>query len=149
MSWKAENFETHPEGGRFREVYRSQVTVNREGAADRSACTHIYFNLKKGEISTFHKVTQEEIWNLYQGALTLWIYDEETDQLEQLDLSSESNTFCAVVPAGCWQAAEPASEEVLVGCTVAPGFEFEDFELIKTDSTVAKTLLDLGLERFL
>jgi predicted cupin superfamily sugar epimerase len=146
--WTASDFTEHPEGGRFRELYRSPETVRRENRPDRPSCTHIYFQLNQGEVSRFHKVEQEEIWNLYRGALSLWIFDETTEHLEEVTISAETNTFCAVVPAGCWQAAEPLSADVLVGCTVAPGFDFEDFTLIKPVSPLAQRLSTLGLERF-
>jgi predicted cupin superfamily sugar epimerase len=149
MNWKATDFTEHPEGGRFREVYRSPETVQRPGKPDRTACTHIYFELRGGEVSRFHKVEQEEIWNLYDGALHLWIYDESTGHLDQRELSSATREFCAVVPAGCWQAAEPVAEEALVGCTVSPGFDFEDFELISPEHAAHAELTALGLDRLL
>jgi len=149
MNWTASDFTEHPEGGRFRELYRASELVHREGKPDRPSCTHIYFQLKEGEVSRFHKVDQEEIWNLYQGSLRLWIYDPTTERLEKINLCAEENVFCAVVPAGCWQAAEPTSETVLAGCTVAPGFDFEDFELIQKESSIAESLASQGLNRFL
>jgi len=149
MNWTATDFTEHPEGGRFREVYRSPIPVHRKGQPDRPACTHIYFHLRSGEVSRFHKVNQEEIWNLYEGSLRLWIYQEETQTLEEHVLSAETTVFCAVIPASSWQAAEPLSPDTLVGCTVAPGFDFADFELITTDSPVAKTLSDRKLGRLL
>lgn len=149
MKWTTDKFTEHPEGGRFREVFRSSIPVHREDQPERTACTHIYFHLRAGEVSRFHKVEQEEIWNLYTGGLRLWIYDENTGSLEEHLLSPEKNCFCTVVPAGAWQAAEPLTEEVLVGCTVAPGFDFEDFELIQENTDCVHILRNLGLERFL
>ena len=149
MTWTATEFTEHPEGGRYRELHRSPETVRRKGKPDRSACTHIYFHLRQGEVSRFHKVDQEEVWNLYQGSLRLWIHDEETQRVEARELSASTNIFCAVVPCGCWQAAEPLSEEVLVGCTVAPGFDFEDFELITGAHGSHALLASQGLQRLL
>ena len=66
----------HPEGGRFREVFKSAKTVSTQDGTTRSALTHIYFSLKPGEVSRFHRVTSDEIWNLYQGAgLNLYTWD--------------------------------------------------------------------------
>ena len=149
MNWKAESMVEHPEGGRFREVYRSEETVTRGGKPGRSACTHIYFELKKGELSRFHKVEQEEIWNLYEGELRLWIFDEATQTLESITLAASERTFTAVVPPGAWQAAEPVNGDALVGCTVAPGFDFADFTLIHSEHPCSAVLSARGLDRFL
>jgi len=132
----------HPEGGRFREVFRSARTVTTREGDTRSVLTHIYFSLKPGEVSRFHKVTSDEVWNLYRGAgLNLYIWDGIDARPACITLSAGDNRFCHVVPAGTWQAAEPVSDEVLVGCSVAPGFEFADFTLIEPDSEEAKSLL--------
>lgn len=146
MNLSATDFTDHPEGGRFREVYRSTQTVQRADQPERSACTHIYFHLRQGEVSKFHKVQQEEIWNLYRGALRVWIFDESAGTLETHTLSAEENVFCTVVPAGNWQAAQPISDDALAGCTVAPGFEFEDFELIHPEHPAFQSLKYAGLE---
>lgn len=131
----------HPEGGRFREVFRSAHTVSRPNGITRSALTHIYFSLKPGQVSRFHKVASDEVWNLYQGrGINLYTWDG-TDTLPQcVTLSATANCFCHVVPAGIWQAAEPLSETVLLGCSVAPGFEFSDFELMDQNCAEAKML---------
>lgn len=137
----------HPEGGRFREVFRSAGTVSTADGALRAALTHIYFSLRTGEVSRFHRVTSDEVWNLYQGAgLNLYTWDGTNSAPERVTLSADKNCFCHVVPAGTWQAAEPISGEVLVGCSVAPGFEFADFTLIDPNSAVAEQLLSLASE---
>ncbi|MDZ7773153.1 MAG: cupin domain-containing protein [Balneolaceae bacterium] len=158
---KADDLQEHPEGGRFQEVFRSNVTVSRigpggeTGSADsrtRAALTHIYFSLESGEVSAFHKVASDEVWNLYRGqGLKLHVWDGTHTPPETHILSRDSGHFCEVVPAGCWQAAEPLSGTVLAGCTVAPGFEFEDFELMETGSEEARLLATLsnGWDRFL
>ncbi|NLX95547.1 MAG: cupin domain-containing protein [Rhodopirellula sp.] len=131
----------HPEGGRFREVFRSDRTVSVSDGRTRSALTHIYFELRPGEISRFHKVTSDEVWNLYQGTgITLHTWDGTPTPPSSTTLSRESNSFCHIVPAGIWQAAEPISDTVLVGCSVAPGFEFADFQLMEPDSDEARLL---------
>ncbi len=142
----------HPEGGRFREVFRSATTVSTQGGTVKSAVTHIYFSLKPGEVSRFHKVASDEIWNLYQGAgLNLYTWDGTSAPPRCITLSASDNCFCHVVPADTWQAAEPISDTVLVGCSVAPGFEFSDFTLINPHSDDAKLLLSNApeMEKFI
>ncbi len=141
----------HPEGGRYLEVYRSQTKVL-IGDKTRTALTHIYFSLEPHEVSRFHRVSHDEVWNLYQGeGLYLYQWDGSATSIEAIELSVQSMNFCHVIPAGYWQAAVPMQNRVLVGCSVAPGFEFEDFELIEPDSEVAKTLLtmDSGLSKLI
>ena len=145
------NLIDHPEGGRFSEVFRSASTVTTGTGKERSALTHIYFSLNPGEISRFHRVASDEVWNLYQGsALNLYTWDGSDNPPDCVTLSAVSNNFCHIVPAGIWQAAEPVSDRVLAGCSVAPGFEFEDFTLIEPDSIDAGRLISLNpdMERF-
>jgi predicted cupin superfamily sugar epimerase len=142
----------HPEGGRFREVFRSTIHVSTTTADERSALTHIYFELRAGERSLFHRVASDEVWNLYRGpGLKLYSWDGTSQLPSFVTLSAEANTFCHVIPSGLWQAAEPISEAVLVGCSVAPGFEFGDFQLLDPHSPQARALLggDPALARFL
>jgi uncharacterized protein len=135
----------HPEGGRFCEIFRSSQTVTTQRGDTRSALTHIYFSLNPGEVSRFHKVASDEVWNLYQGSgLNLYLWDGSDTSPEQVVLSARNNNFCHVVPANVWQAAEPLSDVVLVGCSVAPGFEFQDFSLIGTEYDEAKRLLSIA-----
>lgn len=158
---QADDLQEHPEGGRFQEVFRSDVTVTRiepsgdpdtAGHQTRAALTHIYFSLEPGEVSAFHRVASDEVWNLYRGeGLKLHVWDGSDAPPETHLLSAESGHFCQVVPAGHWQAAEPLSETVLTGCTVAPGFEFEDFVLMDAGSVEAERLasIDAGWNRFI
>lgn len=126
----------HPEGGHFKETYRSQHRVNREGdAVSRSASTAIYYLLRGRERSTWHRIRSDEMWHFYDG-VPLRIYVLEPDGgLSVLTLGHplrhEGAQFQALVPAGRWFAAECEEPEgySLVGCTVAPGFEFEEFEI--------------------
>jgi len=130
--------EEHPEGGRFCEVFRSARTVTTSAGENRSALTHIYFSLDPGEVSRFHKVSSDEVWNLYQGeGIILHTWDGTTSPPASVTLSQGRNRFCHVIPAGMWQAAEPLSGAVLVGCSVAPGFEYCDFQLIAPGSDEA------------
>lgn len=129
----------HPEGGRFCEVYRSDTQIDIGGGEHRSALTHIYFSLSPNEISHFHKVDADEVWNLYQGkGLYLYLWDGVAPSATKVVLSADSNEFCHVVPAGVWQAAMPVQDTVLVGCSVAPGFEFAGFEMMQPRTEEAK-----------
>lgn len=144
------NLIEHPEGGRFREVHRSPDTLDLPDGRRRNLLTHIYFHLRPGERSVFHRVGQEEVWNLYQGAgVRLWLFDEQADTLTERVLSPESMAFCQVVPAGVWQAAEPLDGDALVGCTVAPGFDFEDFDLMPPDHPAVPLLREEKLGRLI
>ncbi|WP_444930851.1 cupin domain-containing protein [Microbulbifer sp. SSSA002] len=149
---KPDNLIAHPEGGKFLEVFKSSAIVTREDGQKRSAITHIYFSLQKGEVSRFHRVEADEVWNLYQGdGLYLTIWDEELGLLERIEISEKSKVFCHVVQAGVWQAAEPLGNYVLAGCSVGPGFEFSDFELVVPGSRVAEEIcaVDPSLSRLI
>lgn len=123
----------HPEGGYYREVFRSENSILMPGTGrKRSAVTTIYYLLEKGQYSRFHKVSPDEIWHHYGGeALELFIYNERRDVLTRAVLNKD-NLVC-VVPGGCWQAARTLGEYTLTGCTVAPAFEFEDFRFIEDE----------------
>ena len=137
----------HPEGGRFLEVFRSAKIVTSQNGTTRSALTHIYFSLRPGEVSRFHKVESDEVWNLYQGTgLILYTWDGTTTPPARTILSADNNCFCWVVPAGMWQAAAPITDTVLVGCSVAPGFEFSDFTLMNPDLKEARLLVSIAPE---
>ena len=120
----------HPEGGWYRQVYRSEERVTRHAdGAERSALTTIYFLLVAGTFSAWHRVASDEAWHFYEGdALELLTRDAPDDQPRVTRLDSENRVH--VVPARKWQAARPLGAYTLVGCTVGPGFEFEDFELV-------------------
>jgi hypothetical protein len=113
----------HPEGGFYREMFRSPAPVALPDGRIRSASTAILYLLPSDEWSTWHRVTSDEVWHHYEGApLRLYCLGHGEVVLNQQHPQ-------AVVPGGCWQAAEPIGGPVLCGCTVAPGFEFEDFEM--------------------
>ncbi|MEI7803692.1 MAG: cupin domain-containing protein [Hyphomicrobiales bacterium] len=116
----------HPEGGHFRETFRDTKLID-----GRAASTAIYFLLAKGERSHWHRVDAVEIWHFHAGApLALSIAEEAKVKIIRLggDLGAGEQPQ-AVVPAHAWQAAESLGDWTLVGCTVAPGFEFSGFEL--------------------
>ncbi|MCO1335952.1 cupin domain-containing protein [Microbulbifer sp. OS29] len=137
------NLRDHPEGGKFLPVFKSEVMVIKPDGQRRSALTHIYFYLAAGEVSRFHKVESDEVWNLYQGeGLYLYIWDELEDSLSRIEISVKNKVFCYVVAAGVWQAAEPIGDSVLVGCSVGPGFEFADFKIVDSESCLSQKLCD-------
>ena len=134
----------HPEGGHYREHYRSAIASKcSDHAPSRSACTHITFLLAQGQVSRFHCVDADEIWNLYHGrGLRLWDFDPIHDTLQAVELSIETQRFFHVIPKGHWQAGVPLGSGVLVGCTVAPGFEFQGFTLIDRAKSVRGRILE-------
>lgn len=119
----------HPEGGHFREFFRDPYKL--EGG--RAASTAIYFLLAAGERSHWHRVDAVEVWHFYAGApLALEIAHSRTNTVERFVLGNAltaDERLQIVVPARAWQAAESLGDWTLVGCTVAPGFEFSGFEL--------------------
>ena len=144
---KPVNLVEHPEGGRFLEVFRSGQIVTRADGSKRPALTHIYFSLEKHEVSRFHRVSSDEVWNLYRGdGVYLYTWDGTESPPTRTELSPSQNRFCYVVPAGIWQAAAPLKGEVLVGCSVGPGFDFADFAMLEPDSGVAVRLLSLATD---
>ncbi len=132
----------HPEGGFYREVFRS---VSRVTTADtrgtRAALTTIFFLLPRGTHSRWHRVDSDEVWHFYEG-----------DPLELLELDAAGRSLVRhrlglvdgtgqlpvrTIPAGSWQAAQPLGTYTLVGCTVGPGFEFADFRMLADDRALA------------
>ena len=118
----------HDEGGYFRQTYKSNFIVQPEKESyRRSSATHIYYYLQRGMYSKFHKVKHDEIWNLYDGeGVKLHVYDDKNNKVDEQILSKSHLKFHTVVNGDLWQAAEPIGDFVLVGCTVAPGWELED-----------------------
>ena len=114
------DLEPHPEGGHFRETFR-------DSNVGRSYSTAIYFLLKAGEMSCWHRVDAAEVWHFYRGApLELCIGKQAYVLGPEID---EAQAPQIVVPAGVWQSARSLGDYTLVGCTVAPGFEFAHFEM--------------------
>jgi len=125
------NLSSHPEGGYFRETFRSSQKV-RMDEQERSAATDIYFLLPAGVCTNWHRVCSDELWHFYKGdPLVLEVIDEN-GTLNQQSLHNQRDAetdFRGLVPANCWQRAYSQGAYSLVGCIVAPGFEFEDFEM--------------------
>ena len=130
--------EPHPEGGFYKETYRSTGTISQTClhgfSGDRSYSTAIYFLLQQGDFSAFHRIKSDETWHFYTGGALLIHVIEPAGNYYCIRLGSNiehSELFQFVVPAGAWFTSEPAPETgyALVGCTVAPGFDFNDFEM--------------------
>lgn len=136
------NLVPHPEGGYYAVVYESKQTVTSpEVNKNRKAITHIYFLLLKGQVSLFHKVAHDEIWNFYEGdPLKLIKYDGLT--IEEDIIGSGGGDYVSIVEGGVYQAAESTGDYSLVGCSVAPGFEFEDFSLLRDEIESKEKLLN-------
>jgi predicted cupin superfamily sugar epimerase len=120
----------HPEGGHYRETFRDPYTVD-----GRAASTAIYFLLKRGERSHWHRVDAVETWHWHAGApLELKIHERDDTAIVRLgnDLAAGERPQ-GIVPAHAWQAAQSLGDWTLVGCTVAPGFRFSGFELAPED----------------
>jgi len=127
----------HPEGGWFAETYRAGESIPADALpvrfhGQRSFCTAIYFLLERGDFSALHRIKSDEIWHFYAGSpLTVQVITSG-GELQEILLGrdpSKGQRLQAVVPAGCWFGAETRGSFALVGCTVAPGFDFTDFEM--------------------
>lgn len=129
--------EPHPEGGFFRETWRSPLAIGGlPHGAPRAASTAIYFLLPAGSFSALHRVASDEVWHHYDGAsVDLHLLDGKSHTVVTLghDLASGERPQ-HTVPAGVWQAAVPRGDRfALCGATVAPGFDFTDFDLPTRD----------------
>lgn len=133
----------HPEGGFYKEIYRSELILDRQSLpdsfkGDRHSSTSIYYLLQTGDFSAFHRIASDELWHFYAG-----------DCLEIFELSSsgkmithllgnnpeQGENLQVLITAGNWFASRPAqgTKFSLAGCTVSPGFDFEDFEIAERD----------------
>jgi predicted cupin superfamily sugar epimerase len=138
--------EPHPEGGYFSQTYRSDVMIAREAlpggfGGARAASTAIYFLLAGKNFSAFHRLRSDEVWHFYAGSpLVVEVIEPEGSRSSILlgDDPDAGQVFQAVVRAGSWFASHVADWKgwALVGCTVAPGFDFEDFEMAKREELV-------------
>jgi uncharacterized protein len=138
----------HPEGGYFSETYRSEEIISRSGLPqrfrdDRCFSTAIYYLLEGGDFSSLHRIASDELWHFYQGSpLTIHCLHEDSGYREILlgDNPDRAEGLQAVVPAGTWFGAEVNDKASfsLVGCTVAPGFDFSDYEEGKCEALSRK-----------
>jgi uncharacterized protein len=140
------DLEPHVEGGYFKETYRSVENIDKHAlperfSDDRSFCTAIYFLLQNNDFSTFHRINQDELWHFYIGdPLIIHIIDWRGNY-SQIKLGMKldnGEVFQALVPWGSWFGANLQSSDsfALVGCTVAPGFDFADFVIAERDVLV-------------
>jgi len=136
----------HPEGGWFRETYRSEELVSALPArfpGPRNFSTAIYFLLESGNFSAFHRIRSDELWHFYAGDALEVIEIDEQGKLIVTSLGSDAangELFQHLVPAGRWFASrvKDGGSYSLVGCTVAPGFDFADFEMAARDALSAE-----------
>ncbi len=138
----------HPEGGWFKEVFRSDEILSKKSlpgryTSFRAVSTSIYYLLKGNEYSGFHRLKSDEIWHFYSGApVNVYVISP----LGKLTINScgpfaeEGNVFQLLIPKGSWFAAKVTDQSsyTLLGCTVAPGFDFEDFELGKREGLIKR-----------
>jgi predicted cupin superfamily sugar epimerase len=133
----------HPEGGHYREVFRSTVQVATP-RGPRAALTTIDFLLAAGEFSAWHRVRADEVWHLLEGGpLRLWVVPADLGRIDAFELGA-AHPPRLVVPAGDWQAAEPLGDFAYVGATVAPGFDFADFSFGRDDPGLCAALARLA-----
>src|SRR5262249_11990718 len=131
-----------------RQTYRSPLMIGQQGLPSqfngaRAACTAIYFLLQSDEFSAFHRLKADEIWHFYAGGpLTVHLIDPEGRHRAMVlgGNFDQGESFQALGKAGCWFGSQPRDGKnfALVGCTVAPGFEFEDFELARRDELIRR-----------
>jgi len=121
----------HPEGGHYRQTFKDGM-----GPGGRAHSTAIYYLLRRGEVSALHRIDAAEVWHFYGGAPLELTILEEGKKASRFVLGPDvvnGERPQIVVPAGAWQGARPLGDYALVGCTVAPGFLFETFELAPPD----------------
>ena len=131
--------QAHPEGGYFAETYRSAESIPQDAlpkrfAGERNFSTAIYFLLESYQFSALHRIQSDEMWHFYDGSPLYVFYIDNQGLVQTIKLGNNpenGEVFQAVVPAGVWFGSKPAKADdfSLVGCTVAPGFNFADFEL--------------------
>ena len=141
------NLQPHPEGGWYKETYKSDEyisgsTLPERFGGSRVFSTAIYFLLEQGNFSAFHRIKSDECWHFYAGDPLVVYVMQLNGRLDIIHLGNDiekGQVFQFVVPANCWFASRPApgSTFCFVGCTVAPGFDFNDFELAKASSLTA------------
>ena len=141
------DLQPHPEGGFYRELFRSTSPVDpHDDRSARPALTTIYFLLTADSVSRWHRVRSDEVWHLYEGGpLDLFDLDVTTGRLASVRLglvTTDGTHPVHVVEAGHWQAARSHGPYALMGCTVGPGFDFDDFRLMSDDPAASKLVRD-------
>jgi len=138
--------EPHPEGGHYRRIYESSEFISKENlpkkyGSKRHYSTSIYYLLNKTEVSKFHKLKSDEIWHYYFGSSAMIYIIDESGKLNIKKLGpniDEGEEFQVIIKSNSWFASELSNKDsfILVGCTVAPGFDFEDFELAEKSDLI-------------
>ncbi len=131
----------HPEGGWYREIFRSARTVQpMDGRPARAGLTSIDFLLTRGQQSAWHRVRSDEAWHWLEGGpLRLWLLPPSLGELGEVTLHAAGERR-HVVPADWWQAAEPLGDFAYVGASVGPGFDFADFSFGRDDASLRQAL---------
>ena len=142
------NLQPHPEGGWYKETYQSKEQIDADSLPERfggsrAFSTAIYFLLEQGNFSAFHRIKSDECWHFYAGDPLVVYVLQQDGTLDEIMLGNDitnGQLFQYVVPANCWFASRPATNSrfCFVGCTVAPGFDFADFEM--ADAAVLSAL---------
>lgn len=136
--------EPHVEGGHYRRIYESSTRMAfGDEARPRAMATSIYYLLTEGEISRWHRVDADELWHWYEGeAIEITRFDPGDHQLTRHILGPVAHGAAPVfvVPAGCWQSARPLGAYALVGCTVAPGYEWRGFSTLSDTPDIVEQL---------
>lgn len=136
---EALHLEPHPEGGFYREMHRSKTIVYAVNSLEqKSAYTSIYYLLSGGDFSSWHRIKSDETWFFHVGCDVLIYYFDEKKLLQTFQLGLASKNLQATIPANTWFSAKPLSESsfCLVSCAVAPGFEFNDFEIGRREELI-------------
>jgi len=130
----------HPEGGFYREMYRSPTIVNTDGLVQKSAYTSIYYLLSGNDFSSWHRIKSDETWYFHSGCDVIIYSFDQNKALITIQLGLDSKCLQATIPANTWFAAKPVNENsfCLVSCAVAPGFEFADFEIGKRQNLLSQ-----------
>ena len=126
------HLDPHPEGGFFKEMYRSEIAVkDLKGSSNKSAHTSIYYLLSGKDFSAWHRIKSDETWYFHLGYDVLIYFFDDNKLLNTIQVGMTSKNLQATIPANTWFAAKPLTESAfsLVSCAVAPGFEFADFEI--------------------
>jgi predicted cupin superfamily sugar epimerase len=139
------DLQPHPEGGFYRQIFRSGVQVSPvDGRGLRAALTTIYFLLPEGSFSRWHQVASDEVWHLYEGGplelLELSVSGQSVLSHRLDKVGTDTDAPVCTIAAGIWQAARPLGEYAFVGCTVGPGFDWVDFRLLADDRVRAAAL---------
>jgi predicted cupin superfamily sugar epimerase len=142
------NLTRHPEGGYYKEIYRSNEIIHKKCLPERytgfrNYSTSIYFLLESQEFSAFHRIKSDETWHFYAGTSLIILTINRGGFITEIRLGNEperNEIFQVTIPKGTWFMAKVNGPESysLAGCSVAPGFDFDDFELGRKDELIRR-----------